>query len=258
MSLVKGFLDMVGATLLWIDFAIQGVGVIIRFLIFGLLSLIFPFCGKRDFDWKLQWRPVPEATFSFLWLGGVFILFWSTAIWPLVVILVLESFWSLYAMINGKGERRREIFFHTLGIQLIGLLLFLGFLWGTQITHWRSVDLFHHHGNREAWLLTAFLVMRVGLFPFHVNRLDFLCEISLWPSVCQTVFNSWIIFQTGLLMKTVGFKDAFGDWSPFIMGWCVVSVLFALGLTAVQERTTRWWAHLYWIIGHIALYITTL
>ncbi len=258
MSFVKGFLDSVGSAILWLDFAIQGIGVLIRFLIFSILSWILPFCGRRDFEFKHQWRPVPPMVFSLLWLGGVFLLFWSTAIWPLLVVLTLEFVWGLYALVNGNGERRREIFFHTAGVQFVSLILFFVFIGGTGITNWREIDHFQHHGDFEAWLLIAFLVLRVGLFPFHVNRLDVLCEISRAHALCQTIFNSWIIFQTGLLMKAVGFMDAFGDWSSFVMGWCVLSILFALGLSAVQERPIRLWAHLYWILGHIALYLTTL
>ena len=258
MALVKAFLDGVGATILWIDFAIQAVGVIFHFLVFTVMSFLFPFCGKRDFNWELKVKPVPTSVFASLWLGGVFWLFWTTAMWPLVVILILELGWGLYALLNGKGERRREIFFHTLEVQLISVLLFLVFIWGTQLTNWRQVDLCQHHGNFEAWVLVAFLVLRVGLFPFHVNRLDVLCEMPVWLSLTQTIFNSWVVFQTGLLMKTVGFTDAFGDWSTMMMGWCVISLVFALGLSAVQVRPIRIWAHLYWILGHVALYVTTL
>ncbi len=256
--MVKSFLDSMGSVVLWIDFAIQGVGVVFRTLLFRLISFFLPFCGKSDFEWKLEPKLFPLWYFAALWVGGVFALFWSTSIRVLEVVLVLEFFWSLYALVNGKGERRREIFFHTLGVNLLSLVLFFIVIEGMKMTSWRAVDVFQHHGSVEAYCLVAFLVLRTGLFPFHSNRLDVLSEMSVWLSLTQTIFNCWVIFQAGLLLKTVGFMDLFGDYSSLIMSWVVISFLFGLALSAVQIRTQRMWSHLYWILGHVALYVTAL
>jgi hypothetical protein len=258
MTMVTRFLDGVGSVILWLDFAIQAVGVIFRCLLFRLITFFLPFCGTRDHEWKLKPKSLPEWYFAALWIGSVFTLFWSLSIWVLGVVLILEFFWSLYALVNGKGERRREIFFHTLGINLIALLLFFVVIGGLKMTTWRSVDHFQHHGNLEAYCLVGFLVLRAGLFPFHVNRLDLLCEMSVWLGLAQTIFNSWVIFQMGLLIKTVGFMDIYGDYSTIIMTWVLVSFLFGIALSAMQIRSKRMWAHIAWMLGHIALYVTAL
>lgn len=255
---VQRFLDGVGQGILWIDLLVQAVSLGIRAILFFIVSKIVPFVGKPDFEWNLRVPRVSGLFFGVFWILAVGILFVTTSVYVFLTILVIDFVITQYGLLNGTGERRREIFFHGLIQGLISLGLIFIFVWGTGLRDWHGVNEYQHHGNAEAIALFAFIVLRSALFPFHTHRLDYGSEISPWLGFAQLFFNFWIIFQVGLFTKTVGFLDSFGDWSGFLMGWMMVSFLYSIALSAMQIRVARIWSHVFWILMHLALYVSLL
>lgn len=258
MTLIKNFLDRIGNLILWVDLAVQGFSLVVRTLLFWLVSRIIPRWGASDFEWKLRPPSVPNGVFVGIWFAGLTTLFFSTSVYVLAAVLVLDYGITLYALLNGKGERRREIFFQTAIQNGLALIFLFYFIIGTGIQHWHKIDSFQHYQSWEGYALVVFLVLKTGLFPFHTNRIDYASEISVGMGIVSMIFNGWILFQVALFAKSGGFLDAFGDWSEAIMAWMMISFLYAIGLSAVQIRSAKIWAHLFWIVLHLSLYLALL